>query len=290
MRTFLKNNLFPICAGLGVMVVAGAAFAAFEAPAFANDGKSAIMTKVSAALPNTKITSVNCDKPVKGLCEVIAGKNIFYTTKDARFIVIGSVLDLKTKKDVTDDRLKELAAVDNALAKIAGNVVQQAAGDVPVQPVANPQPGAGELPSAGVIKIDLPKANAIVHNAGAPIKISVFSDFNCHFCRSLYEAMAGAQDIEITEYPIGILGADSEQKAKLVLCSTDRVAAAQAAFNGGKLSVAADCAKADVAVRENGLFAKAHGITGTPTIIRADGNSQMGFKSLDELRNWAKGA
>jgi protein-disulfide isomerase len=37
---------------------------------------------------------------------------------------------------------------------------------------------------ASVIKVDLPKDNAVIHNAGAPLKLTVFADYSCHFASS----------------------------------------------------------------------------------------------------------
>ena len=51
-------------------------------------------TQVEAALkerlPKTKVSSVDCSK-VDGLCEVVAGQNLFYVDRSARFLVIGRV-------------------------------------------------------------------------------------------------------------------------------------------------------------------------------------------------------
>ena len=56
-------------------------------------------TQVEAALkerlPKTKVTSVDCSK-VDGLCEVVAGQNLFYVDRSARFLVIGRVYDMQT--------------------------------------------------------------------------------------------------------------------------------------------------------------------------------------------------
>ena len=43
-------------------------------------------------------------------------------------------------------------------------------------------------------------------------------------------------------------------------------------------------------VAENEAFAKAHGINGTPVIVRSDGAVIEGFKPKAQLVEWLKGA
>lgn len=45
---------------------------------------------IRAAFPNTAIETVDCALAAP-LCEVVAGKSVFYTTPDARIMVIGRV-------------------------------------------------------------------------------------------------------------------------------------------------------------------------------------------------------
>jgi thiol:disulfide interchange protein DsbC len=68
---------------------------------------------------------------VKGLCEVVAGKNVFYATADGQKVFIGEVLDLKSKTNITAARISELASMASAEAKIAGGPRQAAADQTP---------------------------------------------------------------------------------------------------------------------------------------------------------------
>ena len=81
---------------------------------------TSLKDKVQKEFPNTPITSADCDKGPANLCEVVAGSNVFYVTRDAKFAFVGAVLDLENKVDVTDVRLRELAAVGQAEARIRG--------------------------------------------------------------------------------------------------------------------------------------------------------------------------
>ncbi|ADU15397.1 DsbC family protein [Asticcacaulis excentricus] len=230
-----------------------------------------VKTKIAAHFPNSTVNSVSC-KTAIGLCEVVMGKNLLYATRDGRYVVVGAVLDLKARKDLTDQRLKELAAVDAATTSVEGQRVE-----APVKA------------AAGKLSVTLPKANAVIHNPGAPLKMTVFGDYSCGYCHQLFAQLAGTTNIEITEYPIAILGPQSAEKARLVMCAGDRAAAAEAAYTGGEIKTGADCAKFDAVIAENTRFAQANGINGTPAIIRADGTVNAGFLPLPDLIRFLEG-
>ena len=233
-----------------------------------------LQERVQANFPNTKITWVSCKTVVDGLCEVTAGKNLFYATRDGRYIVVGSLLDLTKKVDLTDERLKQLAALDVATGHLA---------------TASTNGATAPAQAPTRLNVNLPLANAVIHNPGAPIKIKVFSDFNCGYCRMLFTQLASTKGIEVTEYPIAILGEDSATKARIVLCAKDRPAASFAAYTSGKIASASDCTAASAAVDANTAFAHANGITGTPTIVRADGTVNQGYLALDALKAFGEG-
>ena len=273
-----------LMAAAGGAVIGVAAFGATRTGLANPAADASLARKVQAAFPNTKIASVNCNG-LPGLCEVTAGKTVFYVSPDGRYAVVGSVLDLKNRVDITDRRMKELGQLDAVTARLGDESPPAAAGD--------PQPpgvqAAQTAPAMGPIKIDLPKDNGIVHHPGAALKVSVVTDLNCGYCRMLMEALKSAPDIELTEYPIQLLRPDSLDKAKLALCAKDRAATADNIYFGGELKVSGDCAKAEAAVQANTAFARAHGISGTPALIRADGATHAGFMPIDQLRAWIRG-
>ena len=207
---------------------------------------------------------------------------------DGRYAIVGSVLDLKDRVDLTDRRVKELGQLD-AVASRLGDAGPPATADAQAQGAPPQGAQAQAAPALGPIKVNLPKDNGIVHHPGAPLKVSVVTDLNCGYCRMLMEALKTAPDIELTEYPIQLLRPDSLDKAKLALCAKDREATANNIYFGGDLKVAGDCAKAEAAVQANTAFARAHGISGTPALIRADGSVHAGFMPVDQLRAWIKG-
>jgi thiol:disulfide interchange protein DsbC len=159
-----------IAGGAGLVLVLGTTAAAF---AFSGLG---VKGKLEKAFPQADIMAVDCSAGPAGLCEVIAGggKNVFYASRDGRFALVGSVLDLETKKDVTDQRLRDLAAMNAGAARISGpaaSVPQETGTAAPVgQAPAGQKVSLSGLPS--------PASNAIVHNPGAATKMVVFTDLN----------------------------------------------------------------------------------------------------------------
>ena len=293
MRLFKGPRTALALQGVGCLTLAalglGAAGRVMTAPARATPSHGtdrSLASKIQDAFPNTKIGSIKCGT-VPGLCEVTAGKNVFYVSPDGRYAIVGSVLDLQERVDLTDRRVKELAEVDAITRKITGEPAPVAVAEAAPAPAAQ-HGGATPSPSLGVIKVDLPASNAIVHHAGAPVKISVISDLNCGYCKMLFEELKTAPDIQVTEYPVQLLRPDSLDKAKMALCAKDREATANSIYFGGQVQVGADCGKALEAVEANTAFARAHGISGTPTIIRGDGQANAGYMPLDQLRSWAK--
>lgn len=279
---------------MGVSVLALAAVATFAAARsfdLSGGGTTAqekqLFASLTRNLPNTKISSVSCASTAapKGFCEFVAGRNVLYATPDGRYVMIGQLLDLQKKVDMTERRAREVAGVADAEDRIAGRLTQ---------PTPRPQAAAGPLPSgqgpSPVLKVDLPAENAIVHNRGARLKMTVFTDFNCHYCQQLFQDLKSNRDIEITEFPIAVLGPESEAKAKKVLCAQDRVAAAKALYDGGQLQGVSDCADGGRRLQQNLAFAQSHGINGTPMIVRVDGATNPGWMPADKLLAWLNAA
>lgn len=279
----IKKTWLGLAAVVPVLCLAG-----YATYSFANKTE-VLKAKLAHELPSTKVSSVSCGWTVGGLCEVIAGKNIFYVSPDAEYVLIGEIIDMKKRVNMTDQRLKEVAAVDAATGTISGTAQAVQLADTG-KAAQSPGGNAGTPPLGANVKITLPAVNSIVHNKGAPIKVAVFSDYGCHFCKNMFSELISHPEIEVTEYPIAILGPQSTQKAKLVLCADDKVAAGSAAYNGGEIKTRSDCSKTDGIVDQNTKFAMANGINSTPTIIRADGQSQLGFVSIDEIKSFAAGS
>ena len=69
-------------------------------------GRADVEKRLSAALakslPGVTVSAVDCKaaSAPKGFCEFVAGRNVFYATPDARYVLVGQVLDLAKKEEV----------------------------------------------------------------------------------------------------------------------------------------------------------------------------------------------
>jgi thiol:disulfide interchange protein DsbC len=259
---------------LGVAAIGAALLTGSAGP----DPSAAVRAALKERLPKTQVSAVDCGK-VEGLCEVTAGDNLFYVDKAARYLVIGRVYDLQTRQDLTAARLLEL----NPDMLVGGAARAQAAADAGAGGPA-PARRAAAAPSAQVDLSKLSRAGAIVWGRGGPA-VTVFSDFACGYCRALAQTLA-KMDVTVIERPISVLG--SRRLADQVLCAREPAAAVHAAYAGAPIAARRSCDTRGL--DENEAFARAHGFSGTPVIIRSDGAVIEGYRPAPTLAAWLKGA
>jgi thiol:disulfide interchange protein DsbC len=107
--------------------------------------------------------------------------------------------------------------------------------------------------------------------ANAP-KVTVFSDFHCGYCRALHQTLK-AMGVRVTERPISILGTRAISES--VICAEDKAAAVERAYGDQDIAKQARCDTSGLDANE--AFARAHGFTGTPVLVREDGAVLLGF-------------
>ena len=266
-----------------VFVLVAAAFlilalAFLPTPAVFAFGAASPETKVQAALakrlPKTKVTAVHCDK-LGGLCEVTAGNTLFYTDAKARYLVIGRVYDMVTRTDLTAAKLLEINPSTLLGAAAHGEGAREEGEGAAARPVAPASVSLAELPAAGAIR----------WGPSSGPKVTVFSDFHCPYCLRLSETLTevGAR---VEERPISVLG--TRELSEKVYCAHNQAAALQAAYKHSELDTVT--AKCDVSgLDANEAFARKHGFTGTPVVVRADGAVIEGWRPANELAAWLKG-
>ena len=273
----------PIAAAIGGVGLAGIALAADVAAT--DEGKVTGLLKTR--LPKTVLTNVNCAK-IDGLCEVTAGANLFYVNHGARYLIIGRVYDMETRQDLTAARLLEInpdmlvggAAKANAAAESGdetGAEVSMAKGGQKTTVTARP---------ATLSLTGLPADGAIIWgNKAASRTVTIFTDFRCGYCRALTNVLRG-MDVRVVERPISVLG--SRDLATQVYCAKNREQALHAAYAGEPLMPAGTCDTRGLDANER--FARQHGLSGTPVIVRSDGAMIEGYRPKEFLEVWLKGA
>jgi thiol:disulfide interchange protein DsbC len=217
---------------------------AFASLAFADE--ASVKKAIEATYPKFKVDSVT-KTPYVGLYEVFLGGQIVYTDEKMTFLIAeGRLVDPKTKKDITSERMEELTRIDFS-----------------------------SLPLEQAIKV--------VKGNGSR-KLVVFSDVDCPYCKRLEQnELANITDVTVYTflYPIEQLHPDAANKSKLIWCASNRVKAWEDWIFDNKLpKTTATCA---VPLERIGELARKIGVTSTPTLIFADGKRMLGAQPYKEI-------
>jgi thiol:disulfide interchange protein DsbC len=223
--------------------LAAACVVLIAANAFAEATEADVKKNVETALGNgAKVESVR-KAGALNLYEVSVGGEIVYTDGKASHILIGHLIDLKTHKDLTQERLDKLSAIKFS-----------------------------DLPLEHAIKI--------VKGNGKRV-IATFEDPNCTFCKKLAKELQGVTDVTVYTFLYPILSQDSVDKSKAIWCAPDRAKAWTDAMLTGATPAASQCDTASLD-KVMGLAHKLR-INGTPAIFLADGTRLPGFLPAAQL-------
>ena len=208
--------------------------------------EASVKKAVEAAYPKFKVDSVT-KTPFAGLYEVFMGGQIIYTDEKMSFLIAEGVLvDSKTKRNLTSERMEELTKVDFS-------------------------------------SLPLDQAIKVVKGNGSR-KLVVFSDVDCPYCKRLeQDELSNITDVTIYTflYPIQQLHPDSANKSKAIWCASNRVKAWQDWILNAKLpSSVGNC---EVPIERIGELAKKIGVTSTPTLFFTDGKRMLGAQPYKEI-------
>lgn len=135
---------------------------------------------------------------------VLSSKEIVYTDASGSFVIAGGqILDVKSKRNVTADRDRELNRINLA-----------------------------ELPLNQAIKQ--------VHGNGKRLLVT-FEDPNCGYCKKLAKDLKELKDATIYTFMIPILKADSADKSRNIWCASDKAKAWNDWMIDGKVPEVALC-------------------------------------------------
>lgn len=208
--------------------------------------EASVKKAVEAAYPKFKVDSVTKTN-YSGLYEVFMGGQILYTDEKMSFLIAeGHLVDPKTKKDITGERLEELTRVD-----------------------------FNSLPLDQAIKV--------VKGNGSR-KMVIFSDVDCPFCKRLEQKeLTNITDVTIYTflYPLQQLHPDAEAKSRSIWCSSNRVKAWQDWILNSQLPKSAG--NCEVPLEKVGELARNIGVNSTPTIIFANGRRMLGAQPYQEI-------
>jgi thiol:disulfide interchange protein DsbC len=198
---------------------------------------------LQSRLSEATIKSVT-KSPIAGLYEVNLGSQIIYSDASGDYLLLGDLVDAKTRKNLTEARLSETNRIDFA-----------------------------SLPFNNAVKV--------VKGNGAR-KIAVFSDPNCPYCKQLETTLKSMDNITVYTFLYPVLSPDSTTKSKSIWCSADRAKAWEAWMQNRQAPTAPGTCDT-TALEKNLALGQSMNVSGTPTVFLADGRRLPGAVPADEL-------
>ncbi|QJR13688.1 DsbC family protein [Usitatibacter palustris] len=181
--------------------------------------------------------------PYGNLFEVVGGGEVFYTDDKTTFLLIGSLIDTKTKENVTEVRMRQVNAVK-----------------------------FDSLPLESAIKI--------VRGNGSR-RMAVFEDPNCGYCKRFERDLTTLNDITVYVFLFPILSPSSTELAKAVWCSPDRQKAwLDYMIRDTQPAAASTC---ENPIDKIVAFGREKRITGTPTLFFEDGERIPGAVPVAQI-------
>jgi thiol:disulfide interchange protein DsbC len=209
--------------------------------------EAAIRKNLPERLPSLPKIDEISKAPMPGLYEVrLNGTEIFYTDGDGNFLIQGNLIDTRAKRNITEERIAKLTEID-----------------------------FDSLP--------LKDAFTVVRGNGKR-KVAVFEDPNCGYCKRFERDLQSINNITVYMFLYPILGPASTERSKNVWCAKDRAKAWTDWMVKDADVPAANCDAA--ALARNVEFGKKHRITGTPTLIFADGNRVPGAIAAAQIEKF----
>lgn len=203
--------------------------------AFAQE--AAIRKNLAERLPQLEKIDEISKSPMPGLYELrVNGSEIFYTDAEGNFLIQGSLIDTKQRRNLTEERVDKLLAIN-----------------------------FDSLP--------LKDAFTIVRGNGKR-KMAVFGDPNCGYCKKFERDLQKVDNVTIHMFLYPILSADSNEKSRNIWCAKDKGKAWENWMVRDQLPATASCDSA--AITRNVDFGRKFKITGTPTLVFADGSRVPG--------------
>jgi len=227
-------------------------FALLTLPALANE--AAIRQVFKTKYPNVRVEGVQA-APMPGLFEVRFqtqdGPQILYTDAQANFFVDGNLIDTRSGRNLTQERLQKLTAIE-----------------------------FGALPFDLALKVQRGNGRRV---------LAMFTDPYCPYCRKFEQSLLQIDDITVYVFMFPVIRPDLADHSRAVWCAPDRVKAwlELAAADTAKVPAGgASCANPVDKVLE---FGRSLRINSTPTVFFSNGERGSGMPlaalrvKLDEI-------
>jgi thiol:disulfide interchange protein DsbC len=207
--------------------------------------EAVIRKALAERLPNLPKIDEVTRSPLPGLWEVRIGTELLYTDAQGQYLVQGEVIDLRSRTNLTQQRIDKLTAFD-----------------------------FDKLPLKDAITIKQGKGTR---------KMAVFVDPNCGYCKRFERDVSNLKDVTVYIYLYPILGADSQTKSRDIWCAKDPALAWRDWMLANKLPSSAP-AKCDfAAIERNVELGRKHRVTGTPATVFEDDTRLPGAVPGEQL-------
>jgi thiol:disulfide interchange protein DsbC len=213
-------------------------------PSLALPDEGDIRRALRAEYPEASVSAIS-RTPYGGLYEVVIDGEVAYATADGKYLILGSVIELASKRNLTSARMDKLLEVK-----------------------------WDTLPFSQAIKI--------VKGDGSR-KLAVFSDPDCPYCRRFENELAKVDNVTIYTFltPIESLHPAAINIAKQIWCEKDQVSAwHDYMLKGVKPKASPSCKNP---VDENMALGNKLKVSGTPTLIFANGQRVPGMVPAAKL-------
>ena len=185
--------------------------------------------------------------PMPGLFELrVDGSDIYYTDATGQFLLQGQLIDTRTQRNLTEERIQKITAIDFKT--------------LPIKDAITLVKGNGER------------------------KIAVFEDPNCGYCKRFEKELAKVDNLTIYLFLYPILGKDSVDKAKAIWCAKDPAKTWQDWMLREQTPPAVQCDTS--ALKRNVEWGQKAKISGTPTTLFVDGTRLPGAVDTAQLEKW----
>jgi thiol:disulfide interchange protein DsbC len=213
-------------------------------------GEAEIRQALKVRFPNVKVEGIQA-APMPGLFEVRfqaqEGPQLLYTDAQGNFLFVdGAIIDVKSGRNLTEERLQKLTAIEFSA-----------------------------LPLDLAVKVQRGNGKRV---------LAMFTDPYCPYCRRLEQSLLQIDDITVYVFMYPVIRPDNADHSRAVWCAPDRAKAwlELAANDTPKVpSSSAACANPVDKVLALGRSMR---INGTPTLFFANGERAGGGMPLAQLR------
>ena len=206
--------------------------------------EATIRKNLGERLPQLQKIDEISKSPMPGLFEVrVNGTEIFYTDAEGNYLVQGSLIDTKQRRNLTEERVDKLTAIS-----------------------------FDALPF---------KDSFTIVRGNGKRQLAVFEDPNCGYCKRFERDLQTVNNVTVHMFLYPILSADSTDKSKNIWCAKDKGKAWQDWMLREQLPAVASCDIA--ALTHNVELGHKYKITGTPTLVFVDGSRVPGAIGAAEV-------